>query len=1147
MMFEEILDQAIAMLQRRGRVTYQTLRFQFQLDEEHFEALKDAILFAYPQVVDLAGRGLVWSDEAGAIPPPTPASPQTVEPPVTLAPRLDTTVIAPPASQPPGAERRQLTVLFCDLVDSTVLASQLDPEELRDVVRAYQEACAKVIARFEGHIAQYLGDGLLVYFGYPRAHEDDAQRAVRAGLGIMEALGQLNTRLTQERGVRLAVRLGIHTGLVVVGEMGGGTRQEQLALGETPNLAARLQGMAAPNTLVVSAATVQLLGGFFTCQSLGTSVLKGLAQPVEVYQVLHESMARSRLEAAGSTGLTPLVGREQEVALLRERWAQVKDGMGQLVLLSGEAGIGKSRLVQVLKEQVASEPQAWLTPCQCSPYHQNTALYPMIDLLERVVLRFDREESPQQKLRKLEGHLVQYGFPLAEVVPLYAALLSLPLTVDYAPLTISPEQQKQKTLHALLTTLLRIAAQQPVLFVMEDLHWVDPSTLEFLSLLVDQGPTARILALLTFRPDFSTPWAGRAHLTQVMLPRLPRRQAVEMAARVAHSKPLPAEVMEQVVARTDGVPLFVEELTKMVLESGLLQEREERYELTGPLPPLAIPSTLHDSLMARLDRLATVKALAQLGATLGREFSYALLQVVSPWDEGTLRRGLQQLVEAEFLYQQGLPPEATYRFKHALIQETAYQSLLRSTRQQYHQRIAQVLVERFPDTVETQPELLAHHYTEAGLKEQAVVYWQRAGQHASDRSAHLEAISHLTTGIALLTSLPETPEHTQHALTLYTALGAALLMTKGQGAPEVEHAYIQAHALCQQVGETPELVPVLYGLYRFYVGRSQFHRTRELGETFLRLAQRAEDPALAVIAHSALGFTSLCLGALPAARLHLEEAIARYTPDQRRALVFRIGRDLGIACRIQAALLLWLLGYPEQALARLHEALALAHELPHPFSLAQTRCWAAYVYQFRWDVPAVHEQAEAAVALSIEQGFPFWAAAGTILRGWALAMQGQGEEGLSQVRQGIAAYRATGAPLLVAYYCTLLADVSAHLGHPAEGLQALAEAHTLVEQHEERWWEAEVCRLRGVLLLRQTGTPQAEAETWLQRALDIARRQEAKSLELRAAMSLSRLWQQQGKQAEAHALLAPIYGWFTEGFDTADLQDARALLAELSH
>jgi tetratricopeptide (TPR) repeat protein len=691
---------------------------------------------------------------------------------------------------------------------------------------------------------------------------------------------------------------------------------------------------------------------------------------------------------------------------------------------------------------VATEPQAWLTPCQCSPYHQNTALYPMIDLLERVVLRFDREGSPQQKLSKLEGHLVQYGFPLEEAVPLYASLLSILLTADYAPLTMSPEQQKQKTLQALLTTLLRIAAQQPVLFVMEDLHWVDPSTLEFLSLLVDQGPTARILALLTCRPDFSPPWTGRSHLTQVVLPRLPRRQAAEMAGLVARNKTLPAEVMKQVVARTDGVPLFVEELTKMVLESGLLQEREECYELTGPLPPLAIPTTLHDSLMARLDRLSAVKGLAQLGATLGREFAYELLQAVAPWDEGTLHRGLQQLVAAEFLYQQGLLPQATYRFKHALIQEAAYQSLLRSTRQQYHQRIAQVLERRFPEICGSQPELVAQHYTAAGCAEQTLPYWQRAGQQASDRSAHVEAVSHFTTGTKLLTTLPETPAHTQQALTLHIALGAALQVSKGHAAPEVEHAYTQAYALCKEVGETPEVVPVLFGLWRFYVTRPQLHMARELGDILLRLAQGAHDPALAVVAHYALGWTWLCLGALPTARQHLEAGIALYTPDQRHAPVFRMGQDPGVACRANAALTLWVLGYPAQALTRLHEALALAHALSHPFSLAWVLCRAAMVSQCRHDVPAVHEQAEGVVSLATEQGFPGWAALGTSLRGWALAMQGQGMEGMAEARQGIAAFRATGAALTVPYFCTVLADVAAHLGHVEEGLQALAEAHT---------------------------------------------------------------------------------------------------------
>jgi class 3 adenylate cyclase len=575
--FYAILDQVVSLLRQRQRVTYRALKIQFHLDEEALEALKEELIEAQQLARDEHGRLLVWTGNAALSSSSPPSSSQhalqSTTPKVSPA-----QVEAAPATPPlPEAERRQLTVLFCDLVDSTVLASQLDPEDWRAMVRAYQEVCAKVIARFEGYIAQYLGDGLLVYFGYPLAHEDDAQRAARAGLGIIEALDQLNTRLTQERGVRLAVRLGIHTGLVVVGEVGGGTRQEQLALGETPNLAARLQGITAPNTVVISATTFQLLGGFFACQPLGTPLLKGLAQPLTVYRVLYESMARSRLEAASSTGWTPLVGREQEIGLLVERWAQVKEGAGQVVLLSGEAGIGKSRLVQVLKEHVAAEPRAWLTPCQCSPYHQNTALYPLIDLLERVALRFEREESPQHKLKKLEGFVLQYGLPLAEAVPLFAALLSLPLPADYAPLTMSPAQQKQQTLHALLTILLRIAVHQPVLFIMEDLHWVDPTTLELLSLLVDQGPTTRILALLTFRPDFSSPWTGRAHLTQVTVRRLPRRQAVDVIRQVAHGKVLPPEVVEQIVAKTDGVPLFVEELTKMVLESGLLQEQEGCY------------------------------------------------------------------------------------------------------------------------------------------------------------------------------------------------------------------------------------------------------------------------------------------------------------------------------------------------------------------------------------------------------------------------------------------------------------------------------------------------------------------------------------------------------------------------------------------
>jgi class 3 adenylate cyclase/predicted ATPase len=1036
-------------------------------------------------------------------------------------------------------------VLFCDLVDSTVLATQLDPEDLREVVQAYQAACAKVIARFEGHIAQYLGDGLLVYFGYPLAHEDDAQRAVRAGLGIVEAMEQLNTRLAQKRGMQLAARLGIHTGLVVVGEVGGGTRQEQLALGETPNLAARLQGLAAPNTLVVSATTFHLLGGVFACQPLGTPPLKGQAQPLAVYRILYESMARSRLEAAGSTEWTPLVGRAQEIGLLQERWAQVKDGSGQVVLLSGEAGIGKSRLVQVLKAHVATEPQAWLTPCQCSPYHQHTALYPIIDLLEQVVLHFDREESPPQKLRKLEGHLVQYGLPLGETVPLLAALLSLPLPPDYAPLTMAPAQQKQQTLHALLTIMLRLAAQQPLLFVMEDLHWVDPSTLEFLSLLVDQGPTARMLALCTFRPDFSPPWTGRAHLTQVTLPRLPPQQATELTGRVAHGKPLPAEVMEQVVAKTDGVPLFVEELTKMVLESGLLQEHQDRYELRGPLPPLAIPATLHDSLMARLDRLATVKALAQLGATLGREFAYALLQAVAPWDEDTVQRGLRQLVEAELLYQQGLPPQAVYRFKHALIQEVAYQSLLRSTRQQYHQRIAQVLEAQFPDTVATQPALLAYHYTEAALTAQAVVYWQRAGQQARQRSANPEAIQHLTHGLALVTTLPETPARAQQELDLQLALGPVFMATKGHAAPEVEQTYARAQALCQQVGETPQLFPTLRGLCRFYRNRGVLPTARTLGEQLYRLAQREAEPTPLLEAHEVLGDTLFYLGDYAAARTHLEEGSALIDPAVQRLLVLHRDSAPGVRCLALAAQTLWCLGYPAQALRRCQEALALAHALEHPQSQASARHYAAFLHQRRRETPIVQTQADTLLSLATAQGFAMFVGSGMGWRGWGLAAQGQAEAGIAQLQQGLAALVTIEQRNVWWHFLVLLAEVLGHVGHVNEGLRLLAEAMTGFETSGRGDMRAEAYRLQGELRLRQALPEVVQAEACFQQALALARQQQAKSWELRAAMSLARLWQQQGKRAEACELLAPVYGWFTEGFDTADLQEAKVLLEEL--
>ena len=722
--FVAIVDQAIALLRQRGRMTYRTLQVQFQLDDAHLEVLKDELIAGQRLAVDEEGRVLVWTGGTSSAAPTASPMPLSATPEASPA-QGEAAAVAPST---PEAERRQLTVLFCDLVDSTVLSSQLDPEDLRAVVRAYQEVCAKVIARFEGHIAQYLGDGLLVYFGYPQAHEDDALRAVHAGLAIVEALRALNAHLEQERGLRVAVRLGIHTGLVVVGQMGEGERHEQLALGETPNIAARLQGLAAPDTVVISAATYQLVQGLFTYQVLDTPPLKGVAQPLVVYQVRSTSEVQSRFEVAVTRGLIPLVGREEEVALLQRRWEQVAEGHGQVVLLSGEAGIGKSRLVQVLHEHVVQAGAMRIT-FRCSPYAQQSALHPVIAHLQQF-LQWQRDDTPETKLAKLEQVLQGHRLPLHDAVPLFAALLSLPPPAYYPQLTLSLPRQKQQTQEALVTWLLEEAERQPVLVVWEDLHWADPSTLEWLGLCIDQAPTVRMLTLLTCRPEFHPPWASRAHLTQLTLSRFTHPQGEAMVMRVAGGKALPAEVLRQIVAKTDGVPLFVEELTKMVLESGLLQEQQDHYELTGPLPPLAIPTTLHDSLMARLDRLAAVREVVQLGATLGREFTYELLQAIWPLDEETLQRGLRRLVDAELIYQRGLPPQARYVFKHALIQEAAYQSLLKSTRQRYHQQIAQVLETRFPDTVKTQPELLAHHYTEAGLSAKAVGYSQRAGHRA---------------------------------------------------------------------------------------------------------------------------------------------------------------------------------------------------------------------------------------------------------------------------------------------------------------------------------------------------------------------------------------------------------------------------------
>jgi TOMM system kinase/cyclase fusion protein len=1149
--FYSLIDQVLALLRQRGRVSYRALKRQFHLDDATLADLTAELLYAHHPVAEEAGSGLVWLGDVSPAPegladvlqPETEALPSARGTPPTPSAAPST------ASRPSEAERRQLTVLFCDLVNSTALAGELDPEDFREVVRAYQATCAAVIQEFAGHVAQYLGDGLLVYFGYPHASEDDAQRAVHAGLGVLDAMRSLNTRLDHEHRIRLAVRLGIHTGLVVVGEVGGGGRQEQLALGETPNIAARLQALAEPDTVVISEATAQLIHGYFVCQALGAQKLKGQAQPLPVYRVLHESEAHTRLDVETARGLTPLVGREQEVGLLVDRWERAIEGMGQVVLLTGEAGIGKSRLVQLLRDRIGATP-AIRIEYRCSPHAQHSALYPVIMHLERA-LAFTRTDSPTDKLRKLEDVLASYSGSLAEMVPLYAALLSLPLGEGYPPLTLTPQRQRQKTLEALLTWLWQETERHPVLFVIEDLHWVDPSTLELLDLAVDQSATARILILVTCRPEFEPSWPARAHLTTLTLTRLPRPHVERMVASVARTKALPRDVVQQIIAKTDGVPLFVEELTKTVLESGLLREHEDHYELKGPLPALAIPATLQDSLMARLDRLSAVKAVAQLGATIGRQFAYDLLQAVSPLEEGTLQKGLRELVAAELLYQRGMPPQATYIFKHALIQDAAYQSLLKSTRQQHHQRIAQVLEERFAELVETQPELLAHHYTGAGLPALAIPYWQRAGQRALQRSASQEAISHATRGLELLLALPETPARAEQELLLQTTLGPALLAAEGYAAPEVGRAYTRAWALCQQGSNMHQIVPVQYGLWVFHIAGAEYETAHELAAQLFSLAQGRQDPIPLLAALRELGGAALMLGDLVPARGHLEQALALYEPERHGPLAFRYGHDIGSSVLAFLSLTLWLLGYPDQASQKITVALSQAQGLAHANSLASTLVYAAVLRQFRGEVFATRAQSEAALNFATSQQIPFWSAMGTILRGWALSRESKSEEGIAEIQQGLRALQGTGARYLRSYWLALLAEAYGVGRQPAAGLAVLDEALETFHSHGERYYEAELHRLRGELLLQAgvsespVGDPLATAEACFHQALDIARRQQAKSLELRAAMSLSRLWQRQGRHDLARELLADVYGWFTEGFDAVDVREARALLEAL--
>src|SRR5262249_35993059 len=895
-----------------------------------------------------------------------------------------------------------------------------------------------------------------------RAHEDDAQRAVRTGLGMLAAMGELNQGLQQTQGLQLALRLGVHTGLVVVGEVGGAGRQEQLALGEVPNIASRIEGLAVPNTVAVSEATYRLIQGYFACQDLGAHALRGVPESMGIYRVLGESGVHSRLDVAQPRGLTPLVGRESEVTLLIDPWEQAKAGLGHVVLLTGDAGIGKSRLVQMLKEHVANEPHTrW--ECRSAEYAQNTALFPLTDLFQRL-LQFQAEDTPNEKLAKLEQMLSQYRLPLEESVQLFAPLLSLPIPEDtYPPLHLSPQRQRQKALETLVAILQELAEHRPVLFILEDLHWTDPTTLELLNLVIEQIPTTSILTVLTCRPTFQPSWTHRSYLTEITVTRLSPTQVEQIVNRMTDGKTLPAEVLQQIIAKTDGVPLFVEEITKPLPESGHLKETDGHYALTGAFSTFTIPATLQDSLMARLDRLVTAKGVAQMGATIGRQFAYDLLQAVSQLDEATLQRELRRLVDAELVYQRGVPPQATYTFKHVLIQDAAYESLLKSTRQHYHQRIGQVLEEQFVEIAEAQPELLAHHYTEAGLNAQAVRYWYQAGQRAGERSAFVEARAHLTTGLAVLATLPNPSAHALEELDIQIVLGAALMLLKGHGTPEVEHVYARARALCQQLGDLPRLLPVLAGLRRYYTSSGDLQTAVEVAEHLLHTAQATQALDAQLEAYYSLGHTLFCRGSFPTAHIHLLQGITLALRDRFRShirVAFGTFLDVWAWCCSTLACLLWVRGYPEQARAQVEETLTCHQEELAPVTRIHRLRYAGYVHQLCREVSVVHSLAQSLTTLAHEQRFIVYEASGIMQYGWTLAQYGQGEQGVREIQHGLVVTQHGGAEPHRPYYLALLADSYRTTGQIEEALHALTQARALVDKSGGNWYEADVHRLQ---------------------------------------------------------------------------------------
>ena len=1040
-------------------------------------------------------------------------------------------------------ERRHLTVLFCDLVNSTGIASQLDPEEWREIVTEYQRSAAQAVRRFDGYVAQYLGDGVMAYFGYPQAHDNDAERAARAGLAILDGISRLNEQPARPK---LSARIGIDSGSVVIG---AGAGKDADVFGDAPNVAARVQAAAEPDSVLMTDAAHRLVSGLFVVEDRGAQALKGIEQPVQLFRVVQPRAVRGRLQAAAALrGLTPFVGREDELRSLMSRWERALDGEGQVALIIGEAGIGKSRLVQRFHQQVAGTPHTRVEAA-AAPFYQNTPFYPIAEVLHQLVWEqnLDRlddylrklqgqgeepdhrvtngEQPTDEQLAQLQSGLTLAGLKPAEAVPLIAPLLNLPIPANFPAPTLSPEQQRRRLLATLVEWLLGAARAQPLITVIEDLHWADPSTLELLQHLVEQGATARLLLLYTARPEFRVPWPPRAHHTQITLDRLSARNVRTMVAEVAASSALAEETVATIVERTGGVPLFVEELTRAVLEGG-----EAKSSGRG------IPATLHDSLMARLDRLGTAKEVIQIGAVIGGEFSYELLHAVHPVAEEDLQRALRTVSDAELIYVRGIAPDATYQFKHALIRDAAYEALLKSRRKDLHRLVAQTIDQGLPALKEAQPEFLARHWTEAGEIEPAITEWSRAGKAAEARHAFAEALESYQQALALLNRLPESPERDLRELELRQSVLRTLQFTRGYAAPETREATERAALLAEKGGNLTQLGNWMRSRCITALISGDFPAAGTLADQALELAVRETSPISLGVAHCLQIIAHYWRADLAGVEKHFTAGL-KFFDDPG----FRRFPDVAIPTFGYTSWTAWALGRADVAREREARMMAAANG-NSPYQVAFSGYYAAQLRIYMREYEQAEALAARAVELSEKNEFPQIAAYSRCVLGQARAHLGRATDGIGLIRGGIAGLLEIGARLAISNFTAYLAEAQERDGAIVDALETVEQATHA--NPDELVYRPELLRVRGELRLMHAGTELAEAD--FREAIVLAQKMDAKAWELRATMSLARLLAKQSKRRdEARAMLAEIYGWFTEGLDTADLKDARALLDEL--